>query len=217
MREKSLVYSEKEFGKIDGKVANGLARYSEQYEIVGIIDNTKAGLDAGEVLDGIKNNIPIFKNIEKALHALNYTPENFIYGLAPLTPFLNKEQRGIIINAMAKRMNIINGLPEYFTEDDEFENFKNDSKRIIERAAATAEAVIPLLNIAITASDGTPSKQLSVAIAKGELYKRALIEQKPLPDTTVEEEDKSEIPIETSKDENGKKEPTKMGESGSNL
>ncbi len=104
-----------------------------------------------------------------------------------------------------------------FTEDDEFENFKNDSKLIIERAAATAEAVIPLLNIAITASDGTPSKQLSVAIAKGELYKRALIEQKPLPDTTVEEEDKSEIPIETSKDENGKKEPTKMGESGSNL
>lgn len=126
MREKSLVYSEKEFGKIDGKVANGLARYSEQYEIVGIIDNTKAGLDAGEVLDGIKNNIPIFKNIEKALHALNYTPENFIYGLAPLTPFLNKEQRGIIINAMAKRMNIINGLPEYFTEDDEFVQRANE-------------------------------------------------------------------------------------------
>ena len=39
MKEKSLVYSENEFGKIDGKVANGLARYSERYEIIGIIDS----------------------------------------------------------------------------------------------------------------------------------------------------------------------------------
>jgi len=54
MKDKALVYSENEFGKIDGKVANGLVRYSELYKIVGIIDSTKAGLDAGEYLDGVK-------------------------------------------------------------------------------------------------------------------------------------------------------------------
>jgi len=54
MKAKTLVYSENEFGKIDGTVANGLVRHSEKYEIVGIIDSTKAGLDAGEYLDGIK-------------------------------------------------------------------------------------------------------------------------------------------------------------------
>lgn len=126
MREKSLVYSENEFGKIDGKVANGLARYSERYEIVGIIDSTKAGLDAGEYLDGIKNNIPIFKSIDDALNSLNYTPENFIYGIAPLTSFLNEEQRQIIVSAIKYKMNIINGLPEYFTEDDEFVQKANE-------------------------------------------------------------------------------------------
>ena len=120
MTEKALVYSENEFGKIDGKVANGLARYSERYEIVGIIDSTKAGLDAGEYLDGIKNNIPIFSSIDDALNILNYTPENFIYGIAPLTSFLNEEQRQIIVSAIKYKMNIINGLPEYFTEDEEF-------------------------------------------------------------------------------------------------
>ncbi len=120
MREKSLVYSENEFGKIDGKVANGLARYSEKYDIVGIIDSTKAGLDAGEYLDGIKNHIPIFKSIEAALNTLKDAPENFIYGIAPLTSYLNKEQRQIIVSAIKNKMNIINGLPEYFTEDDEF-------------------------------------------------------------------------------------------------
>jgi len=120
MRERALVYSENEFGKIDGKVANGLTRYSERYEIAGIIDSTKQGRDAGECLDGIKNHIPIFRNIVDALNHLKYIPEYFIYGIAPLTPFLNRGQRKVILSAMAKGMNIVNGLPEYFTEDAEF-------------------------------------------------------------------------------------------------
>ena len=47
MESEALVYSENEFGKLDGKVANGLVRHSEKFKIVGIIDSTKAGLDAG--------------------------------------------------------------------------------------------------------------------------------------------------------------------------
>ncbi len=120
MEEKALIYSENEFGKIDGKVANGLVRYSERYEIIGIIDSTKTGLDAGECLDGMKKGIPIFRNIDDALDNLGYIPKYFIYGLAPLAPFLDKEQRQIVITAMGKGMNIINGLPEFFTDDKEF-------------------------------------------------------------------------------------------------
>jgi uncharacterized NAD-dependent epimerase/dehydratase family protein len=54
MLARALVYCENEFGKIDGKVANGLARHSEKYDILGIIDSTKAGQDAGDYLDGKK-------------------------------------------------------------------------------------------------------------------------------------------------------------------
>ncbi len=120
MEEKALIYSENEFGKIDGKVANGLVRHSERYEIIGIIDSTKTGLDAGEYLDGIKNGILIFRSIDDALEKLNYIPKYFIYGIAPLSPFLDKEQRQIIITAMGKGMDIINPLPEFFTDDKEF-------------------------------------------------------------------------------------------------
>ena len=120
MREKALVFCENEFGKIDGKVTNGLVRYSGRYEIVGVIDSTKAGLDAGEHLDGIKKGIPIFRNIDDAIENLNYIPEYFIYGIAPLASFLDREQRKLIVAAMRKGMNIINPLPEFFTEDDEF-------------------------------------------------------------------------------------------------
>jgi len=120
MKEKAIVYCENQFGKIDGKVANGLVRHSEKYEIVGIIDSTKAGMDAAEYLDGIKNGIPIFHDLDDAIENLNYVPEYFIYGIAPLASFLDQEQREIIFGAMKKGMNIVNGLPEFFTNDEEF-------------------------------------------------------------------------------------------------
>ena len=96
MKEKAIVYCEEQFGNIDGKVANGLVRHSEKYEIVGIVDSTKSGMDAGEYLDGIKNGMPIFLDLEDAVERLNKTPEYFIYGVAPLASFLTKEQRDII-------------------------------------------------------------------------------------------------------------------------
>ena len=120
MRPQAIVYSENEFGKIDGKVANGLVRQSDKYQIVAIIDSTKAGLDSGEVLDNIKNGILIYKSIKEALNSLKTAPKYFIYGIAPLETYLNFDQRNIIIEAMKNGMNIINGLAEFFTEDKEF-------------------------------------------------------------------------------------------------
>jgi uncharacterized NAD-dependent epimerase/dehydratase family protein len=120
IRERAIVYGEDQLGKLDGKVANGLVRHSEKYEITGVTDSTKVGMDAGEYLDGVRNGIPVFRDIEDAIEKLNYVPNYFIYGIAPLASYLTKEQRGIVITAMSKGMNIINGLPEFFTEDDEF-------------------------------------------------------------------------------------------------
>ena len=120
IKKTALVYCENEFGKIDGKVANGLARHSEKYKILGIIDSIKAGFDAGEYLDGIKNGIPILRSVDSAIENLGLVPEYFIYGIAPLASFLDKSQREIILAAMKKGMNIVNGLPEFLTEDEEF-------------------------------------------------------------------------------------------------
>ena len=120
MIARALVYCENEFGKIDGKVANGLARHSEKYDILGVIDSTKAGLDTGEYLDGIKNGIPIFSGINDAIEKLGFVPEYFIYGIAAQAAYLDREQREVILAAMKTGMNIVNGLPEFFTEDEEF-------------------------------------------------------------------------------------------------
>ncbi|MGX1928350.1 DUF1611 domain-containing protein [Flagellimonas sp. 2504JD4-2] len=122
MKAYTLVYCENEFGSVDGKVANGLVRQSEKYTIVGIIDSSNKGQDAGEHLDGVSNGIPIFENIEHALEELSTIPEYFIYGIAPLDSFLNNEQKEIIFTAMKSGMNIINGLPEFFNDDIQYTN-----------------------------------------------------------------------------------------------
>lgn len=120
MQETALVYSENELGQIDGKVTNGLVRHSGKYKIVGVVDSSKKGLDAGEYLDGIKNGIPVFGSLDEAIELLDDIPNNFIYGIAPLESFLNKDQRMVIIRAMQMGMNIVNGLPEFLSEDEEF-------------------------------------------------------------------------------------------------
>lgn len=120
VREKALVYGEGQLGELDGKVTNGLVRHSEKYEISGVTDSTKAGMDAGEYLDGTKNGIPVFRDIAEAIEKLDYIPKYFIYGIAPLASYLTREQRKVVLRAMEQGMNIVNGLPEFFTEDEEF-------------------------------------------------------------------------------------------------
>ncbi|WP_040212843.1 DUF1611 domain-containing protein [Clostridium polynesiense] len=119
MGNKALVYCQGLFGESDGKVANGLVRYSEKYQILGIIDSTKAGMDAGEYLDGVKNNIPIFSNIEEALNLLKVTPDQFIIGLALAESYLPDTIIKPVKEAMKHGMNIINGLPIFFNDNKE--------------------------------------------------------------------------------------------------
>jgi uncharacterized NAD-dependent epimerase/dehydratase family protein len=117
MESSAIVYSENEFGKLDGKVANGLVRHSAKYNIVGIIDSTKQGLDAGEYLDGAKSGIPVFKDLYQAIDQLDIVPDYFIYGIAPLKPLLSDEEKEVIYTAMKAGMNIVNGLPEFLSDD----------------------------------------------------------------------------------------------------
>ena len=119
-KKTALVYCENQFGLMDGKTAAGLVRHSETYNIVGVIDSSLAGKDAGEQLDNQKNNIPIFANLQSALAQLPDIPHCYIYGKAPLDATISIEERALILEAMTKGMDIINGLHEFFSEDTEF-------------------------------------------------------------------------------------------------
>ena len=119
-KKTALVYCENQFGLMDGKTAAGLVRHSETYNIVGIIDSSLAGKDAGEELDNKKKHIPIFANLQSALDNLSDIPHCYIYGKAPLDATLSIAERSLILEAMSKGMDIINGLHQFFSEDPEF-------------------------------------------------------------------------------------------------
>lgn len=115
----AIVYCEGNFGLIDGKTANGLVRHSEKYEILSIIDSTQAGRDAGDVLDGKMNNIPVLADLDEAMASASDKPDYFIFGMAPATGMLSAEERKTVLAALAHGMNVVNGLHEFLSEDPE--------------------------------------------------------------------------------------------------
>ncbi len=117
--ENAIVYCEGAFGTLDGKTANGLVRYSEKYRIVGVIDSTKRGKDAGEVLDGVSNGIKIYGSLEEALEDIKEPVRYFIYGVAPNSPFLPRKDMKVVREAIRNKMNIVIGMMNYLSENSE--------------------------------------------------------------------------------------------------
>ena len=116
----AIVYCEANFGAIDGKTANGLVRHSERYKILSVIDSEKAGLDSGTVLDGEPNGIPICRNLAESLEKAATVPDYFIFGMAPSSGMLSLYERGLVLEAISRGMNIVNGLHEFLGDDPVF-------------------------------------------------------------------------------------------------
>ena len=115
----AVVYCEGNFGKIDGKTANGLVRHSEAYKVVSIIDSTHSGENSGQVLDEVNNTIPILESLDAVSAHATFLPDTFIYGMAPSTGRLSPADRGVVLDAIARGMNIVSGLHEYLSDDAE--------------------------------------------------------------------------------------------------
>ena len=116
----AIIYCEANFGAIDGKTANGLVRQSEKYKILSVIDSKKAGQDSGLVLDKSPNSIPIVGDLAGALAHAGGIPDYFIFGIAPASGMVSKQERSLMLEAISLGMNLVNGLHEFLGEDPEF-------------------------------------------------------------------------------------------------
>src|SRR4051812_2544803 len=119
-RASAVIYCEANFAAIDGKTANGLVRHSEKYEILSVIDSEKSGLDAGVVLDEKPNGIPIVDDLDDAVAHAGSVPKYFIFGMAPASGMLSPRERTIVLDAIDRGMNVVNGLHEFLNDDPEF-------------------------------------------------------------------------------------------------
>lgn len=116
----AVVYCEGQFGEQDGKTANGLVRHSEKYDVLSVIDSRHAGADAGTLLDGAPQGIPIVASLDDAVAQAGRVPDYLICGVAPSDGLLSRAQRVVLLDGISRGMHIINGLHEFLSDDSEF-------------------------------------------------------------------------------------------------
>ena len=113
-KPKAIVLTDGLLHESDAKTAHGLIRGTDRYEIVAVIDSKHAGKDAGEVLDGIHRNIPVFENVQQAADAITDI-QYCIIGIATVGGILPAHFIPIIETCIRKKIGIVNGLHDLLT------------------------------------------------------------------------------------------------------
>jgi len=104
----------------NAKTAHGLIRGTERYQVVGVIDHKNAGKDAGEVLDGQVRNIPIFDSVVSFKQS-GIDADFLVIGVATKGGRIPKPMREEITLAVTNGLNIVNGLHEFLTDDQDLQ------------------------------------------------------------------------------------------------
>ncbi len=129
MEGKAIVLTRGMLDDHHAKTAHGLIRGSQRYEITGVIDDLHAGKDAGQVVDGIHRDIPVYRSLEDYLQAVPEPAEYFIIGVATKGGYIPREMREEIRNAVSHGMSVVNGLHEFLSDDPDLQSLAK-SRRV---------------------------------------------------------------------------------------
>jgi len=109
------------------KTAHGLIRGTERYEIVAVLDHDHVGKDAGVVLDGVSRDIPVYASMDE-FSASGGQAEFLIIGVATKGGFIPGPMREELKQAVSGGLNIVNGLHEFLSEDQEMQALAEQHK-----------------------------------------------------------------------------------------
>lgn len=127
----AIVYAEGAYNTPSGKTAHGLVRFTKRYNVLSVVDSRYAGKDAGEVLDGKPNNIPVFGDVREAIyHAIGNgdIPKYLVIGLAPDGGRIDNRTRKDIKKAIMYRLNIDCGLHDFLSDIPEMRELADKNK-----------------------------------------------------------------------------------------
>ena len=119
MPSPAIVLANGGYRKSDGKVAHGLVRSGSRFKVLAVVDPEAAGEDAGEMLDGVRRDVPIVGSLDEAIASAGETPEFCVIGVATLGGRLSDELREEVRRAIEKGMSIVNGLHDWLADDPE--------------------------------------------------------------------------------------------------
>lgn len=101
------------------KTSHGLVRGPSRYRILGVVDPSCAGRDAGEVMDGRHRDIPIFASVAEALERSPEPPAYCVVGVATAGGYLPDDLRGSLLVAAGAGLSLVNGLHRFLADDPE--------------------------------------------------------------------------------------------------
>lgn len=118
----ALVYCDEYFDTIWGKTAHGLVRFTKRYDVAALVDSTHVGEDAGEVLEGIRRDIPIFADIDSAVAHFRETDRpitHLVFGVATDGGRLTDKMHADVLHALELGLNVDCGMHHFLSEDPE--------------------------------------------------------------------------------------------------
>ncbi len=115
----AIVWCGGAFGTPNGKTAHGLVRRTARYRVLSVVDPSRAGEDAGRILDGRPAGIPVLGSLSEALAAAPEPATHLVIGLAPDGGRLPPEGRKAVLEAIDAGLNVDSGLHDFLSEDPE--------------------------------------------------------------------------------------------------
>lgn len=179
--DNAVVLAEGVFGSTYGKTANGLVRFTTRFNVMAVIDSTKAGQDAGTALTGKFKGIPIISTVEEALDMGIGT---LVVGVATDGGYIPEEYRRFIATAIENGMNIVSGLHEFISDDPEFSGMAAKSGSYITDVRKMFRDIRPpytgeirevgSYRIAVLGTDSAIGKRTTAVIMTNALAERGL-------------------------------------------
>jgi len=182
-KKRAIVYVDRFFKCADGKTAHGLVRFSKRFDIGCVVDTTLPEGDAGETLDGIRRNIPLYNSLDKAYSKSH--PNTFIIGAVSEGGILPEGYDKAVIWALEKGLDIVSGLHQFLSEDPVFIKLaKKHNCKIIDvrkifrdhKRVYTGEIKnVKSKRIAVIGTDSAIGKRTIAVMLNEELKKRGKI------------------------------------------
>ncbi|HID31704.1 MAG TPA: DUF1611 domain-containing protein, partial [Desulfobacterales bacterium] len=169
----AIVYCEGAFKTPYGKTAHGLVRSTKRYHVLSVVDSQSAGNDAGIVLNGRENGIPIYKNIHEAVETGNAKGQratHLVIGLAPDGGRLDEKTRSDVIKGIQLGLNVDSGLHDFLSEDPQISDLasrhgkqirdirKGPDRKTLHAFTGKIEAVTSL-KVAVLGTDSAVGKR----------------------------------------------------------
>jgi uncharacterized NAD-dependent epimerase/dehydratase family protein len=116
MKSHAIVITGGYLATSSAKTAHGLIRGTDRFNITGVIDHNNAGRDAGEVLDGVHRDIPVYASLHDYERHGKRKATWCIIGVATKGGVIPDSLRAQLKEALDNGFSLVNGLHEYISD-----------------------------------------------------------------------------------------------------